>query len=145
MKFEAIIGNVDEEKVVVYANSRTSLVDSIEGLINSFGKELTGYNESEIYKFSCTDADLYAVEDNKVYAYVDTRKLVIRERLYTIEEMVGDVFVKINQSCIIRVDRIEKFESSFGGSVRVAMKNGYKDYISRRQLRVVKERFGFKI
>jgi len=145
VKCEVIIGNVDEEKVIIYARERTPDIESIEDLVRSCGNEITGYYGNEIYRFPYAEADVYAVENGRIYAYLGSRKLAIRERLYEIEEIVGDVFVKINQSCIVKVSEIEKFESSFGGSVRVIIKNGYKDYISRRQLKSVKERIGFKI
>ena len=70
---------------------------------------------------------------------------MIKERLYTVENTVGDSFIKINQSCIVNIDKIERFEASFSGALTVVLKNGYKDYISRRQLKIVKERIGFKL
>ena len=142
MKVETVIGK-GEEKVVIYLNERSSLIESIEKVVESYKKELTGYKDSEIYKLSYLDAEAYSVEDGRVYAYIGEMKLSIKERLYIIEEIVGDVFVKINQSCIVNISRIKKFETSIGGSVRVVTEGGFKDYISRRQLRTVKERLGF--
>ena len=50
--------------------------------------------------------------------------------------------MKINQSCLVRVDKIKRFHSSIGGSLMVTLEGGYRDYISRRQLKIVKERIG---
>ena len=52
-------------------------------------------------------------------------------------------FLKINQSCLVRVDAIERFSASIGGALSVHLKGGFKDYVSRRQMRSVKERMGF--
>ena len=54
--------------------------------------------------------------------------------------MLDENFIKINQSCIANIRQIEKVEGTFSGSLSVVFKNGYKDYISRRNLKNVKER-----
>ena len=51
-------------------------------------------------------------------------------------------FIKLNQSCIANKNKIKKFESTIGGALKVIFKNGYIDYISRRELKNVKERMG---
>ena len=85
------------------------------------------------------------MEDGKVFAVTEREKLQVQKRLYRIEEMLDARFVKINQSCIVNVGCIERFEATFGGSLLVILKNGYKDYVSRRQMKTVKERIGFRI
>ena len=57
----------------------------------------------------------------------------------------GSDFVKLNQSCIVNIKKIECFDASLGGALKVTLKNGYRDYVSRRQLKAVKERLGLKI
>ena len=69
-----------------------------------------------------------------------------KKRLYKIEEMLeDDDFIKINQSCIVNIKMIESFDASIGGALMIKLKNGYRDYISRRQIKAVKERLGLKI
>ena len=51
-------------------------------------------------------------------------------------------FVRINQSCIANINQIKKFSASFNGFLQVHFKNGYIDYVSRRELKNVKERVG---
>jgi len=46
----------------------------------------------------------------------------------------------------VKVDElIKKFDVSFGGALTVIFKNGYTDYVSRRQMKIVKERIGFNL
>ena len=63
-------------------------------------------------------------------------------RLWQLEELLGEEFLKINQSCLANVSRIKRFRASFGGSLLVSFACGYEDYVSRRQLKQVKERMG---
>jgi DNA-binding LytR/AlgR family response regulator len=82
------------------------------------------------------------MENNKLIAITEKGNFQIKERLYRIEEIVYDGFIKINQSTLVKRIDIERFEVSVGGALMVVLKNGYKDYVSRRQLKKVKERLG---
>ena len=44
---------------------------------------------------------------------------------YTLEEMLPDHFIKINQSCIVNKNVIKGFEAAFSGSLLVRLKNGH--------------------
>ena len=66
-------------------------------------------------------------------------------RLYQLEELLDASFVKINQSSIVNVKKIERFEASIGGALLVILQNGHRDYVSRRQVKAVKERIGFRL
>ena len=87
---------------------------------------------------------LYTVEDGKVFAVTADGRFLVRERLYQLEERYCHAFVKINQSCLVNVSLVNRFSASIGGSLRVEMKNGFFDYVSRRQIKAVKERLGLK-
>ena len=82
------------------------------------------------------------MQNSKVYAITYEGRYQLRCRLYQLEEKLPQNFVKLNQSCIGNVKKIQRFNASFGGSLSVEFKNGYKDYVSRRQMKAVKERFG---
>ena len=58
------------------------------------------------------------------------------------KQMLGEGFVKINQSCIANTKKILRFSASISGALQVTFKNGYRDYVSRRQLKTVKKRMG---
>ena len=142
MKCTLIITNEHEEEVVIYARERTKLTDDIEALVIGSVPELIGYKENQTVKLSSDSVYCFTVEDNKVYALTDSEKLQIKLRLYQLEEILPDTFVKINQSCIANIRKIERFDTSVSGTLLIKFKNGYKDYVSRRQMKAVKERFG---
>ena len=145
MKFQTIIDKACEEKVLIYAKQRTKPIEDIESYISNIGTELLGYDENrDTVKLSASEIYCFIVEENKIYALTDSGKFRINQRLYEIEELVSADFVKINQSCLCNIHKISKFGASLGGSLTVILKNGYKDYISRRQVKTVKERIGLK-
>jgi len=59
-----------------------------------------------------------------------------------LEEKLSSDFIKINQSCIVNIKKIEKFSASIYGTLNIKLKNGYSDYVSRRNMKKIKERFG---
>ena len=142
MKCTVIIDGEHEEEVIIYAKKMTDDILEISELINKNNSDLIGYNQQEAVVLSHNDIICVFVEDGRVNAMTDEGVYRLKERLYTLESTLGASFVKINQSCIANTQAIQKFESSFGGSLRVVFKNGHTDYISRRQLKAVKKKFG---
>ncbi len=142
MKVTNIINAEKAEEIIIYSHSKTKLVEEIESLVFEHNTELIGYAKREIKPLSLSEVYSFNVEDNKIYAYLERDKLLLKQRLYMIEKIIDDNFIKINQSSIINITKIKKFDSSIGGTLSVVLKNGYKDYISKRQLKKVKERLG---
>ena len=144
MKFKLIIDENREEEVIVYAKKESAFTEELESFVKNNSSEILGYGEGSIVKLLPADVFVFAVEEGKVFAHTAAEKLLVQKRLYQIEEMLSEGFVKINQSCIVNIGQIERFEATFGGSLMVVLKNGYRDYVSRRQMKNVKERIGFK-
>lgn len=142
MKCYTYIEDVSEEKVLIYARERSKLIDEIESLVESVNVDLTGTFNDEIVKIDINEVSCFISENNKVFALISDKKYQIKQRLYQIEEMNLEQFIKINQSCLANKKKIKKFESTIGGSLKVVFKNGYIDYISRRELKNVKQRMG---
>ena len=142
MKCTLIITDEHQEEVVIYARERTKLTDDIEALVIGSVTEIIGYGENQAIRLKTDEVTCFMVEDSKVYALTDKDKYQLKQRLYQLEEMLPDNFVKINQSCIANIRQIKKFDTSISGTLLIKFKNGYKDYVSRRQMKTVKERFG---
>ena len=142
MKCTLIITDEHEEEVVIYARERTKLIENIEEMINGSVSEIVGYGKNQAVRLKIDEVTCFMVEDNKVYALTDKEKYQLKQRLYQLQEMLPDNFVKINQSCIANIRQIKKFDTSISGTLIINLKNGYKDYVSRRQMKAVKERFG---
>ncbi|MBR5774470.1 MAG: LytTR family transcriptional regulator DNA-binding domain-containing protein [Clostridia bacterium] len=142
MKFTFIIDDSRHEECVIYARERTPLIDEIERLVSEDGLELVGYKDSSIIKLNPSDVYCFVVDSGKTYALTDEGRLVIKNRLYQLEQVLNEGFVKINQSCIANVKKIQRFDVTFSGTLSVVFKNGYVDYVSRRQMKNVRERLG---
>ena len=143
MKCFTFIDKNEEERVIIYAKEKTSLVEQIEKLVSSSGVSLTGTYEDTSILINPMDVSCFVVEGGKIYAIINEKKYQLKERLYQLEDMsFNEYFVKLNQSCLANIKQIKEFKASIGGSIMVIFQNGYKDYISRRELKNVKERIG---
>ena len=141
MKCTTIADPSRDEEVIIYVKERSRISDAIEGFVRECGHEIVGYLDTETKKISASEIIYLTVENGKVYAVTEGGRLVIKERLYVLEDMLGAEFIKINQSCLARVAAIRSFDTSIGGAMRVLFSNGERDFVSRRQLKTVKERF----
>ncbi len=141
MRLRIVIDKEKEEEILIYVHKRNSLTESIERLVESTC-ELVAYGEKGAVKLNENEVYCFISEKGKTYAITEKEKLQVKMRLYQLEERLGRSFVKLNQSCIGNTQKMKRFEAEFSGSLTVTFKNGYKDYISRRQLKTVKERLG---
>lgn len=144
MDIKIFIDKSRDEEILIYAHKKTPLIEEIERLVAESNLELIGYTDTEAKKINLLNVNCFISEDNKVFALAD-EKLQIKLRLYQIEDMLDDNFIKINQSCIANIRQIKKVQATFSGAISVIFNNGYGDYISRRNLKSVKESLGVKL
>ncbi len=142
MKFTLSLDKDRDEEVIVFAKEERELIREIKALALSDETEITGTYEDEIVKLDLSQVCCFISENNKTYAMVSDKRYRIKLRLYQIEELGDERFIKINQSCIANIKMVERFKTSIGASMLVEFRNGYVDYIARREVKNVKERMG---
>lgn len=146
MKFNLFITQ-GEESITLCVHKRTKLTDKIEEIVNDnqFNEDITniyGYLENDIVLLKIEEISRFYVEDDKIYASINRKSYQIKKRLYQIEEILPSYFIKINKSSIVNINFLKKFNTSWKATLYVELKNGEKDYVSRRQIKKVKERLG---
>ena len=141
MKLNVFVDKTQEERIDIYIKEKRQIVEDIENLISE-ENILLCYKNSEIYKVSFSEIILLAVENEKVAVFTQNDKFFIKERLYMAEEKLSSDFVRLNQSAIGNIRKIRKFDCSVSGTLKVTFTNGLTDYVSRRQVKAVKERLG---
>ncbi len=142
MKITLILDKDRDEEIIIYAREKNELVSKIEKLAEESPPDLTGYRDKVGVILNPDEIYCFIAQGNKVFAVTEKEKLQMKIRLYKIEEYELDSFVKINQSCIANLNKIARFDTSVSGTLKVVFKNGYTDYVSRRNLKNVKERLG---
>ena len=142
MKFR-FVKTDDKEEIVVYAKDKNDLIIAIENMCVQ-DSNIVGFYREKMTILNPLAIECFYSENDKVYALYNNETYLIKKRLYEIYEQVKDSFVYINKGCMVNVNKISHFDVSFGGSLLVVLKSGYKEFISRRRLKDVKERMNLK-
>ncbi len=146
MKVKTYIDD-EEEIVIIHTHKRTPLVNEIENLVLNEDQEIAvinyfGYLDNDIVSLSLNDITKFYIENDKLYVSSKNKKYLIKKRLYQIEEEVNNNFIKINKSCIINKNHIKRFNTSWSGTLLVELDDNEIDYVSRRNIKNLKERMG---
>ena len=142
MKCTVIIDKTREEEIIIYTHQKNELIYDIERIAESQSIHLVGYFMDEFVKLLPSEVYCFTVENGKLYAICENQKYLIKARLYNVEKILDKNFIKINQSSIANISKIQKFDASISGTLKVVFKNGHTDYVSRRNIKNVKERLG---
>ncbi len=141
MKCEIVINENADKRVVIYTDKRSALTDTIQKLCADDDVSLIGYGQREGVLLDMAKVNCFIVEMDKVYALTTDGKYQLKGRLYQIEEMLSDNFIRINQSCIANIKMIKRFDASISGQLTVYFQNGYRDFVSRRNIKKIKQKF----
>lgn len=142
MKFSLHIDPEREEEIVIYAQENRAIFADIQRLLAAEETPLMGYEGEHIVVLKPKKISCFVSGDDKVFAICGEHRYLVKKRLYQLEEQLGRDYMKINQSCLANISQISRFSASIGGSLEVVFRDGYRDYVSRRELKKVKERMG---
>lgn len=142
MKFTLRIDRDREEEVIVYAHENRAVFAEIQRLLAGEETPLVGYECDSIVVLKPKQISCFISGGDKVFAVCGEHRYLVKRRLYQLEEQLGSDYLKINQSCLANMRQISRFSASIGGSLEVIFRDGNRDYVSRRELKRVKERMG---
>ena len=139
MKIKIFIDKEHDEEIHIFAHEKNELVDKIERLVKGDGS-IVAKRDRVSYNINLCDIVCFTSDDNKVFAHAGKEMFEVDEKIYELEESLPDNFLKINKSCIANIDKIKSFDATISGTLAVNFKNGYRDFVSRRRMKFVKER-----
>lgn len=147
MEFHLCVDPSAAEEVRATLHHRTPLADELEALVRRYSgaDRIMGYTENSQKELRFADVECVLAQDDKTYA-IDAcgERFQLKARLYELEALLPGGFIRINRSALANRERIERFTVSFNGAVDVIFKCGYREYVSRRCFRAMKERMGMK-
>lgn len=133
-----------EPKVTIWTASMTKEVDVLLNKLSDQAPQII--SGSRDHKMEVLEpADLIRIYSNsgKVFAVTQKGEYELRLRLYEIEERrPPHQFVRISNSEIIHLKKVDSFDLSFTGTICVKLKNGTVTYVSRRYVSKLKKILG---
>ena len=130
-----------------YAVIRTDKVtDEIQRMIDVFSNSETPVtalqNEEDIVVLQPKEIYMVRVEDGDTIIYGARQKYRSRKRLYELAQQLGKQFMQISKTTLINLSYMDSIEPGFSGTLLLKLKNGDKDYVSRKYLPEFKKYLG---
>lgn len=142
MKLEININKDEEdERIVIYANQVTKqlqdIIQHIEKML--YETKLYGKREDEIYPLDLEQIIRFYSENKVIQVETLSGHYQIDKRLYELEAILPNNFIRISQSEIINIHYIKKLKQELNGFIQISFKNGETTYSSRRYVKIIKE------
>ncbi len=132
-----------EPYAVIYTDKVT---DEILRVIDAFGTSKTPItalqNEEDIIVLQPKEIYMVRVEDGDTIIYGAKHKYRSRKRLYELGQQLGKQFMQISKTTLINLSYMDSIEPGFSGTLLLKLKNGCKDYVSRKYLPDFKKYLG---
>ncbi len=139
-----IDGDCKEPKVIIVTDRMSEEVNTLMAKLSAdVPQMLSGFKDDSLKILE--QADIYRIyaAGGKVYAVTNAGEYTLRLRLYELEERLDrSSFVRISNSEIINLKKVENFDLSFAGTICVSLENGTSTYVSRRFVSKIKQVLG---
>ena len=142
MKAEVKIQQCPEPYAVIYTDQITDEVQRVLNYMRENSGTLIGMAEEKRYVIAAEQIVKVTVQKEHTYLHTASGKFLTGKRLYEIKDMLGNAFVQISKSVLVRISACESMESDFGGMMILHLKDGGKEYVSRHYLPEFKKSIG---
>lgn len=133
-----------DPKIIVMTASMTEEVNNLVKLLSKDAPQIiSGCKDDKFEVLEQADLIRVYAGNGKVFAVTDKGEYITRLRLYELEERLDSHwFVRISNSEIINLKKVNNFDLSFTGTICVKLVNGTITYVSRRYVSKVKKILG---
>ena len=132
-----------EPFAVIHTDKVTSEIQRVIDVLGSSETPVTALqNEEDIVVLQPKDIFMVRVEDGDTIIYGARNQYRSRKRLYELAEQLGKQFMQISKTTLINLSYMDSIEPGFSGTLLLKLKNGSKDYVSRKYLPEFKKYLG---
>lgn len=133
-----------EPKIIILTDSIT---EDVNHILNKLSEDvpqiISGSKDKKVEVLEQTDLFRIYANAGKVFAVTSKGEYTLRLRLYELEERLSPYeFVRISNSEIINLKKVDNFDLSFTGTICVKLSNGTVTYVSRRYVSKIKKILG---
>lgn len=127
-----LTADMNEEVRIIAKKLSENIPDIIKGIKNGKVEMLEENDLIQVY-----------AKGGKVFAVTNKGEYALRKRLYEMEERLNQKqFVRISNSEVINLKKVENFDLNFAGTICVRLSNGTVTYVSRRYVKKIKKLLG---
>lgn len=129
-----------EPYAVIFCQKIDDCVRAAAETLKRGGDIVTALDGGRILVIEREDLYLIRSEDGRTRLYTERNAYDSSKPLKEFEALAG--CMRISKSCIVNLGKLKSFEPHFSGVMQVTLKNGLKDYISRKYLPAMKKYLG---
>jgi len=132
-----------EAYAVICTDKMTDEIQRMVDLFSSTEQPITALaNEEDIFVLKSDEIYMVRVEDKDTIIYTDRNRYRSRKRLYEVGQQLGTKFMQISKTTLINLSYMDSIEPGFSGTLLLKLRNGCKDYVSRKYLPEFKKYLG---
>ena len=132
-----------EPFAVIHTDKVTDEIQRIIDVLGTSEAPVTALkNEEDIIVLQPKDIYMVRVEDGDTVIYGARERYRSRKRLYELSSQLGKQFMQISKTTLINLSYMDSIEPGFSGTLLLKLKNGNKDYVSRKYLPEFKKYLG---
>lgn len=136
---------IQEAYAVIHAGELTDEIAELAREIAQFqsgGGVIIGNLEERMVVLEPEQIIVIRVENEKLYVVTEKERYRVGKRMYELLELLGKDFMQVSKSAAVNLKYLESVEPSFNGVMLLHMKNGEKEYISRKYVPELKKYLG---
>ena len=124
-----------EPFAVIHTDKVTDEIRRMADLFSNSESPVTAFlNEEDIVVLQPKEIYMVRVEDGDTVIYGARQRYRSRKRLYELAEQLGKQFMQISKGTLVNLSYLDSVEPGFSGMMLLKLKNGCKDYVSRKYL-----------
>lgn len=132
---------VSEPEVTIKVSEITEDILQLQQYIQKQNFEISFYKEQQEYFFELNNVLFFETYDNKVFAHTKQDVYEVKYKLYELEELLPNNFVRISKSGILNTKQIYSLIKSFSSTAEVEFFNTHKKlHISRQYYKALKDK-----
>ena len=138
-----ISADYKEPFAVIHTDKVTDEIQRMADLFSSSESPVTAFlNEEDIVVLQPKEIYMVRVEDGDTVISGARQRYRSRTRLYELAEQLGKQFMQISKTTLINLSYMDSIEAGYSGTLLLKLKNGNKDYVSRKYLPEFKKYLG---
>ena len=137
-----VSGDIKEPYAVIFTGNVTEEIRQAAASLEKRETVVTANNGERIIVLSPEEVCMARGEAAQTVLYCGRNKYNYKKRLYELKELLGKGFMQISKSTVVNLRELDSVEPSFNGMMVLHLKNGCRDYISRKYLPEFKKYLG---
>ena len=131
-----------EDEIIVLCHNISPGLLSMLNSIKSPSSMLVAHTGNEIHRVSPSDIFYFESVDKKTFIYCEKDVYESKQKLYELEDLAINDFLRISKSSIINLSKIKTLIPSLSGNAEAVLTNKERVAISRRYVNELKKNLG---